>query len=689
MVEKSKIIIEDMGLAAAVNACGRFNSASRAQMTYSQYTQAVTMEIMESPNISNCLESQMADYTFSDKIPENCRVISVHKKFPRGFIGVPESDQETTIIFATESGEVDCLVVKEADTRHLEFGSIRKLNPRLKSIKPGDYIEGETRMATSPTVMHDGTWATGINLNFCCLSLYGAIEDGFIFRKSKAEQCAPLRMGSKRGSCGKQRYMLNTYGTADNFKGFPDVGDKIRDDGLIMAFRSYDDNFDVINLTNEELMKIDTASDERIYGMAGATVYDVNVWANDIEKSQNKMRTPVGTDLQMHRYLQVFDRFYDSILRSYENNIKRERLHMTPKLSSLIRTALGHRPNKTKRDLKAKGFRFTGTDAPIGKRRKMETLDEYEVEIKYHRRDVLNTVAKMTDPNGSKGILCEIRDDADMPDGVDVIQLGKAVVSRLNLGQLYQQFMGAAGRDVRLEMLRMSDNGDSLLDIFDYLRSFYMSISRQLCGRIDLAFNDDRRKSKHVNWIMDNCIKLHIQADDLDIGPDMIERVHEVVEPTFEPIEYINYNGKRVRTKNKVFIGDKYFILLDKTAAVAKAVSCSLLQTHGLIVGSTSRNKYANASVIQATRVYGETEVRNYIASMGGGVMAKIMRLNNSPSANRCVAETIMDAPNPIRIGVVLENVVEKHRSRPSSLAMNVMNSGGLEIRESTRRILH
>ena len=44
----------------------------------------------------------------------------------------------------------------------------------------------------------------------------------------------------------------------DNYKPFPDMGDRIRSDGLIMAFRTYDDDLlGEIDMTTESLMEVD------------------------------------------------------------------------------------------------------------------------------------------------------------------------------------------------------------------------------------------------------------------------------------------------------------------------------------------------------------------------------------------------------------------------------------------------
>lgn len=390
--------IETLGLTATLSNFTGQISASRLQMLTSHVSQAILPAQPNIPRILTGFETQLGDFTFNVKMPTDGIVKSVHRKYHNDVtFHHPIRNPTTTIVYqCQETGVYDYIEVQDYHSRHKTFGAKLNVVPDIERLRPGMSLPKGLMLAESTSVHAGGIFANGIETNVAYLSLPGTIEDGYIVSESWCKKAAPLEMSSSVVECGKKAYLLNIYGDADNYKPYPDIGDKVRDDGLVFALREYDPMLDAAEMTNQALMEVDHIHDIKVYGIAGAEVFDVLV-ESGIGESRNKVMTPKGMETQSVRYINQLSEYYNGIKASYDS-IHRENpggFKISPKLQALVVRALADKPNSVK------GVNINGNTGTIRRTYKRNPLDEYRIEVRYVKRKVFDRGSKITGRAGN------------------------------------------------------------------------------------------------------------------------------------------------------------------------------------------------------------------------------------------------------------------------------------------------
>jgi DNA-directed RNA polymerase beta subunit len=651
-------------------------------MLSSHVSQAVQPAQSDIPRVMTGLEQQLGDFTFNVKMPTNGIVESVHRKFHYDVsIGRPVHNPVTTIIYqCQETGLYDFIDVYEYHTRHKTFGCRFIINPMVERLRPGMPIAKGTILAHSPSIKEGGIYATGIETNVAFMSLPGCIEDGFVVSESFCRRAAPLEMTSSIVEWGRKAYPLNIYGDEHNYKPFPDVGDKIRDDGLVFALREYDTQFDAVEMTPKSLMEVDMIHDIRVYGIAGAEVYDVIV-ESGIGESRSKVMTPKGMEVQASRYILQTSDYYQGIKETYDRLVKQHpnRLNISPQLQNLITRSIADKPNSVR------NINSGNTSGIIRRVYKNNPLDEYRVEVKYFNRKTFHLGSKITGRHGNKGVVCQILPDDHMPvdmagNRADVVTFAKAAVARLNPGQFYEHYINAASRDMT-KWVREKVNILSHEEIWKGIMDYYEAASPEQHSLVLKNYPSVIDQKQHIQSIVDSGIYLYISPDSPHIGPEMYKRVQAVINPVYGPVTYIDPAGQRVTTRDPVFIGIMDMIVLEKTEQRPMAVSSATLQHHGLISGNNKEIRNAHPSKQQSTRVLGETELRLIAAVLGGDIAAEMLDLANSPESHRAAVMSILASDQPVNVPrLVNRDELPLGRSRVLSFFNHVLLCTGCAV---------
>ena len=391
-VNKRHIRLEMFGAMAATNPFIVFDSSSRLAMLSHHLDQAVTPKQSDIPRVMTGLEPQLE--AFDIRMPVDAIIIEVHHKFRRGFDqNAIKANPYTTIIYqCQETGIYDTLDITNYNSKHRVFGIKYILAPIVQQLRRGFHIPRGTVLASSPNIKEGGIFSNGVSCNVVNLSLPCTIEDGYGVSESFCERASLLELPTVSASWGKKTYPLNTYGNADIFKAYPDVGDTIRPDGLVFALREYNSTFDALEMSAKALMEIDMVHDIRIYGVPGAKVYDITV-ESGIGESKSKTVTPAAISSQPERYVNHIKDYYAGIRQTEEMLIKSERnLRLSPRLTQLFTRAYADTPN-------AHGGK-SNVGGIIRRTYKGIPLDEWRVEIKCHREVPIALGSKITGYHG-------------------------------------------------------------------------------------------------------------------------------------------------------------------------------------------------------------------------------------------------------------------------------------------------
>jgi hypothetical protein len=674
-MEKRENNLKLMGLMATTSPFIQFDSSSRLAMMVHHLEQAVSPKISDIPRAMTGFETQLT--TFDIRMPTNAVIVSIHHKYRRGFdkFAIKENPSITIIYQCQETGIYDVLYISCFQTRHRIYGTKLIFNPIVSRLRVGMHIPRDTIFAYSPNLKQGNIFSNGLSCNVVNLSFPCTIEDGYGVSESFCKRSSLTELPCVIGSWGKRMYPLNTYGTIDNFKPFPDIGDKIRKDGLVFAFREYNTTYASTEMTAKALMEIDMTYDIRIYGTPEATVYDVNVLSG-VEETKSKKQTPSAMCEQVDRYIEHSSQYYKGILEVHDELEKSKNLlNLSPRLIQLFTRALADSPNSCKNNRTAGGL--------IKRVYKGIPLDEYRVEIFCSREIPINMGSKITGLHGDKGVICKIIKDEDMPvdrDGnrADVIKFAKATISRMNPGQLYEQYINAASRDLSKWVRDVYSTVDTLI-IWERLLAYYKVASPLIYENLTTYYNDNDKIEQHIKTVISDGIYLYIPPNSKNLKFSLFREIEKVISPTFGPVTYRDLSGKIVQTKDNVLVGIQQFIILEKTDQHPMAVSSGLLQHHGLLTGSTKTSWKGHPSKQQTTRVFSESEVRLYASTMGGDVMCDLLNMANSPETHKKVIKEMLEAEYPSRIAPIKD--INRGSSRPLMFVNHILLGFGLMLK--------
>lgn len=373
------------------------DSASRQTMMSGHVSQMLVFKGATPRRFKAGSESEYAKTTFNIPMPVDARVVKVVHKYPSGIgSGAFRYNSETVVIYedleAKAKGiyRLGMVSITGYHCKHQSFGFHYKMTEAIKRLVPGEFIPKDTVFAQSPNVAPNGDYMYGIEAEIAFMSIPQIIEDGFVISKSFARKLTTTSVSSRMISWGGEYYPLNLYGDETHYKPFPEVGDRIREDGLLFALRAYDPLLAVCDMTPAALMDYDDVHDRLTFAKPGALITDINVWR---DYTQRNISTPVGMELQAMRYANAISSFYATILRTwqeYQHQHRGQRVECTEELHRQLVDCLADNPSSVKQS--------------VTRTYRTQPLDEFTVEVKFVREIEPTIGFKITGLHGDKGV---------------------------------------------------------------------------------------------------------------------------------------------------------------------------------------------------------------------------------------------------------------------------------------------
>lgn len=683
-------------------------SASRAAMLLTHQGQAPILEDNEPRWLITGTDMRYAEHTFDIRFPQDVNVLRVLRKYPTGLgSGAIRVNPVYTIIYENYYDKfktVGVIHVPEFNSFHQDFGyELKKNQPvwdRILNIREGheNLFAKDEVIASSTAVKANGLYGTGLNVPVACMSVPSGIEDGFLMAKSLLKRMSPRIYNTVVANVGRKYFLLNMYGDSKTYKPFADIGEKIRADGVVFAMRALDDLLAPADMTPAALRTIDQGFDLVVYGKAGATVKDITVYHDD---RTNPTHTPLGMDAQMRKYYDVNAAYYREVLREYDRLLARRRtakssrdtgarppLHVTPEFDQLVTEAKIYLPVPEK-------------ERKLNRMYRLETLDEWRVELTYEAIMEPAQGYKATDFHGGKGVNCKTVDDECMPvdengNRAQLVFYGGSTIRRMNFGRLYEQFFNAASRDL-LHRLRaqaglqpklkptahqvaMVVNNPSLVEpIYNTLMRYYEILAPL---QFDIL-NQDPDPAHHVKHVLTDGIYLYMPVDNpinLRIASKTI--MESEFCPHHGPVQYVDTEGNLTTTKKKVLIGDLYIMMLEKIGEDWSGVASVRVQQLGLPAKLNNQDKLGTPGREQPVRSMGESETRSYISNVGPMATMNLIDQTNNPASHRAVVESILRAPQPSNIAQAVDRRKTPYGgSRPVQLCEHLMECRGVRFR--------
>lgn len=625
----------------AINPFPGYNSSPRQAMLTKQMGQTLVVKGAEVRNILTGTEREIGKYTFNKTFDNNSYILKVIDKFPHTFGRESVSHSPVrTVIFENNDDpnlELDVMYLEDHFSMHHYFGFPYKFNERTMSkIKAGQSIPAGTKVSDSPGVTPEGEYAYGVNANVVLGSHPGGAEDGVIMSESFAKKLTTTLYETREFTFGDGLVPLNLYGTPDDYKIFPDIGDYVREDGIICGLREYIPELAPCDLSVAAVQRV-TEFDKRQYAPPRSKVVDVTV----TKGSSSPSVIFTGQEDQVIRYHNRHMAYYEEVREVYNKQKARQG-------SALAISCEFHRLL-----VEAEAM----LDDKITLKKKRHRLAPWTVSITVEYELSAENGFKITDTHGGKSVTVGVKPDNEMfvdamGNVADLIVDDNSVIKRLIKGKLHEHYIAASMRDTSHRVRDMAaEYGDHITDegyekIFEYILGIYKIISPSF---YDL-FEETRPDVKnHVDSVIESGIYIHIPTDNPVGYMDVVKLLTKYYPACNGPVDFVNYKGIKETTVNNVIIGRIYYMLLEKIANDYSAVSSAKLQHFGLPSKPSNNNKYDNPIKMTPVR-FGESEYRLFVATAGGYATAELADRSTNLKVHEEILANLLKAAEPSNV---------------------------------------
>jgi len=629
-----------IGLTGLLNPFNSHASASRLDMFASHISQFRIPEQGESPDIFTGYESVFADYCFDTTQRRNdVKILAIIPKYQMsvGMTQIRNNPMVTVVYKDMDTGELGYFNLNKF-TKCSDGYGYRNVGKNLSSLVEGAILEKDTKLYES--VAHkDGEYCFGANANVAFITLPETVEDAFVISESLAKRLSPLDISTVSMSIDLNKYPLNLYGDQDEYRIFPDIGDHVREDGVICAFRNVEDFSIVSDLNINRLSTINHLHDSCIYGHPGAQVIDIDVHLGDSSK------VPKLVFDQIKKYNEAKLNYYKTILDLVEEH---KDCSMDGKFNTLVTRAISMMLVAKRR---VKGVAMKSTVKLAGKHSAINLMVDIIMAHPVH----INLGFKSTGREGGKGTISAIKPDDEMPVDeqgfrADICIDPMAVIKRTNISQLFEQFIN---RTLKLTSMRLAAVPD--MDTkFNMIHEILNDINPNFAALVKGVCMDMNVRKKYVEYCEKNTIKVNISPTLNTIGSDLVLNLNEKYKADASRVSFViedeKGNKKRITTKNPVMIGSKFIMLLYKYPKAAASGFGFISQYH-VPIKSNRKHIYP----ISRTPVrFGEDEFRIMAGSIGTETACRMRSMLGTSDAGReALMQAILKAKYPSRIGRV------------------------------------
>ena len=668
----------------------QFNSSQRMNMFSNNVTQALLIDGCDFPAVSSAYEYEFLKYNFNTtRLDQDANILAVIPKYKTnvGSQPITSTPSYTVIYHGADDDMIHCLEVSKFVKGTDGFGydmiiNYDKLVPDI-GIKKNEYIAHSKAVQGSRYCM-------GVNANVVYLTTKETVEDAF---------CISDEIADKMGSSGyktlvinidKNYHPLNLYGNVDEYKICPDIGERVREDCILCGFRKVNDSTVIADMPLESLMRPQYLHDDIYYAVSpDAEIVDIEVYENPTRK----VKTQPMVFEQLQKYKDGAIAYHKKILETYTKFCVHNHKEPSPEFNTLVT-----RSGAMLAAYREKVFNITRKSAPRFSM-KNEVISFIQLIITYKFKNKVTNGYKLTGREGGKGVVSKIMAKADMPVNdfgtvADIIMAPEAVFNRMNLSQLYEQFLNCMSEFVIKRMKRMYDEDrHGYAKAFDYLIEYITDINPEYAKAILNVVITERKKEAFVfNILKEEMIILVIPPFLDTLCPKWALMMTEKYKVEATPIEYNlrDENGKlirRVRTIRPIWIGKKYLLVLCK---IPHARSCGMSHVNqwGTPIRIKSPRSKSQYPVGLTPIRIGEDENRNIMMMAGANIAFRILSLYaNTPEATEKLTESLLTEKYPTRLTWAdVDDAELKNSNQMIAVAKHMLQTVGVDI---TDHIIH
>jgi DNA-directed RNA polymerase beta subunit len=629
---------ELVGMENLLSPFTQFNSSQRADMFSSNIAQALVIDGCEPPRIGSGYEQMFGDFSFNTtERKSDAQLLDVIPKFEVGFGSSHISEcPSKTVILLTEEG-VDCIEIRNHEQLDAGFGYKNKISPNVMYLnaESGAFLDKDTKFST-PSNHKDGLYCLGTNANIVYMTIPHVVQDAIVISKSFADKCDHLGLHTVKIILNEDDLPVNLYGNEIDPKIFPDIGQQVNEEGVLMAIReSSSDAFS--DLIESSINHIQLTTDRIIKAPVGSTVVDVQTFCSPI--AFKKLFNSPGMMAQLIKYQQQHYNYYRKVIDCY-NKVKRKGYKLTPRFNDLVTKAMCLKK-------------------PVSSKEKLPLIDNksiinyFVVEVTYAYVRKVDKGFKFAGRSGDKGVVSDIWDDENMPidaQGIraDVIISPESVVNRLNPSQLYEQFYNRMCV-LMTERIRKNEFGN-LNNTYNTVIKFLASIREEYAREINLMCNTKEEKQNLIDDIKEDGFYLICPPFCKDINISKCKKLASEFNYVESPVTYSyrlrDGSLKTITTKYPQCIGSKYMYLLGKIPRKqASALEVSYINQFGLPIKAKSKELKLQHLYTATPLRFGEDEVSMLIMDLPAETVARFLgiRASSKQATDTLIKELLTD----------------------------------------------
>lgn len=286
----------------------------------------------------------------------------------------------------------------------------------------------------------------------------------------------------------------------------------------------------------------------------------------------------------------------------------------------------------------------------------------------------------------------------DYGNRADVVVDPSSTISRMNLGRVYEAYLGATARDNRTRLINYlltkykQQNITHVVPIItpedvgyvaQQLNALYSMINPQMVEFMKGL--DYEGILKHVTEVLLDNLYIFYPTDNEYNVVDVIDKIESTeYKPYYTQVVYRNELGQVVKTKEKIRIGNMYIMALEKVADDFMAISSAKVNNFSFPVKGSNKDKYRYQHSITPTKTLGETEVRIFTSYMSSHAIAELMDINTNPNSHKQIIKNILNADKPMHeLPPIDRNVIRYGQSKPLLIFKHIANAYGLSFKNT------
>lgn len=688
--------IHDIHLGVGIDMAIKPNGSSgpRVNMYFGHGVQQIHTVGAEPRTCFTGKELKYAKAMFNVKITEDCTVKRVFHR--REFSNANRILETTIFVENLNDKTIHSYNIPAYETNHQVFGYEYK---NIKNINVGQRLHKNEVIAECPSVI-DGEFCQGVMANVIFISSNDVIEDAVVKSTSLADRMLSYGYKKIRGHIGSGQVPLYLYGTEDTPRFHPAVGEMVRDDGILFALRDVDDELAAVELSDIALYEIDTHTDYPYVVDVNSEVIDVKVYRNQLRVKNGED----GADVPHHKmhtlskqqaildeeysgcshYYKAIRDYYQELRRDTERRMRKNEVpeyNVSPEAHVAFLDAIAVDSTEVCGPGSLKNLLFNRI-----------LMEDYVIEITVKYPIPFDESAKSTDLAGGKGVCGKVTRTELMPiddygNRVELMMSDNAVSRRTNFNRPFEAYMGAAARDVRLDIIGMIEE-NRYDEAWDYLIRFLDCASPEYRDTVERVKHTKALQHQYLDSLMDN--RLRVQFPSFSRKPmDIAERdVERHFPPRRSKLTFYDELGNECRTEKEFIVGEIYMMRLQQTGREFSSVSACKYQQFGTIATPHAQDKQQTHSSEKPIRFVGNSEWRMLQAYIGGTVCAEIHDISNNPLVHSEIVKNILTAPVPTNI----ESVIDREKyplgaNRIKSMVDSTFECEGFRFTDSNKNL--